>query len=481
MRNRLLRAAALPLFLLLSVPGSASAAGVPNRKADPVVVTGARTPALVGTSPGKVVAFRWDGKWRQVPVQVDERAVIDYRAVRQTTGFSPFSNLAYTDPNTFAGADPDPALDADDEIAAMAKDAGKRAGRKDGDPKGVAGSTKTRLRVSDPLQKDSKRYLYLFRAKGNLDPSVGKRYVDYSFKLGSGDYKTTYDWNGVADNGNGPPANVEDSSVKTPFYSQHLLSRWVQDGLSIGAGGASGVDILDGDKRQVNYGCGRSELTFSRGGGGFIVNKSGPVRAIRSYIGANSGTFTQQDHVYYQQGDVTTTYLRVHPGISTIDQFLDYSPAASGMTYRNSAKPAGVVIDGNPDFEMETGDALGPPITWEQATGGQGSVTLVTRVATDLPEFTAGSYYQDDSTSPATQQCGGYADDQAWGASGAAFTSSGANTDPTLGAPVYSLTGTRSNFYSGPGADAALGELRSEQVDSPLKVRVKSTRTRNKH
>ena len=264
-----------------------------------------------------------------------------------------------------------------------------------------------------------------------------------------------------------------------PFYSQHLLSRWVQDELSIDAGRAGGIDILDGDKRQVSYGCGRSELTFSRGGGGFIVNKSGPVRAIRSYIGANSGTFTQQDHVYYDRGDVTTTYLRVHPGISTIDQFLDYSPAASGMTYRNSAKPSGVLIDGNPDIGMETGNALGPPIDWEQATGAQGSVTLVTRVATDLPGFTAGSYYQDDSTSPATQQCGGYADDQAWGASGAAFTSSGANTDPTLGPPVYSLTASRSNFYSGPGADAALGELRSRQVDSPLKVRVASARARN--
>ena len=67
------------------------------------------------------------------------------------------------------------------------------------------------------------------------------------------------------------------------------------------AGGATGVDILDGDKAQVSYGCGRSEVTFSRRGGGFIANIDGPVRAIRSYIGANSGTYTQRDHVYYQQ------------------------------------------------------------------------------------------------------------------------------------------------------------------------------------
>lgn len=473
MRLLPLRALGLTLVLVLSAAGTASAAGIPDRKADPVVLTGSRTPALLGTTPGKVVAFRWDRRWRQVPVQVDERAVVDYRAVRQTSGFAPFSHLAYTDPGTFAGADPDPKLDRDDEIAAMSKDAGERAARRDGAPKHVAASTGTPIRVSDPLRKGTARFLYLYRSRGRkLDPSAGKSYVNYDFSLNSGDYKTTYDWNGVADNGNGPPANLENSSVRTPFYSQHFLARWVQDQLKINASGATGTDILDGDKDQVGYGCGRSELTFSRGGGGYIVNKSGPVRAIRSYIGANSGTFTQQDHIYYQRGDVTNTYLRVHPGISVIDQFLDYSPAASGMTYRTSANPLGVTIDGNPDPGMETGNALGPQIDWEQATGPQGSVTLVSRVATDLPGFTAGSYYQDDSTSPATQQCGGYADDQAWGASGPALSSSGMNTDPTLNYPLYSLTGTRSNFYSGPGADASLAELRSKQVDAPLKIRV---------
>ena len=202
------------------------------------------------------------------------------------------------------------------------------------------------------------------------------------------------------------------------------------------------------------------------------------MRAIRSYIGANSGTFTQQDHIYYERSSETRTYLRVHPGIRTIDQFLDYSPAAAGMTYRNSAQPSGVTIDGVPDPALETGNALGPPITWEQATGTQGSVTLVSRLFTDLPEFVPGSYYQDDSTSPATTQCGGYADNQAWGASGPAFTSSGANTDPTLSGPVYSLTGVRTSFYDAPGATADLAALRSAQIDAPLQVVVKKPRRR---
>ena len=95
------------------------------------------------------------------------------------------------------------------------------------------------------------------------------------------------------------------------------------------------------------------------------------------------------------------------------------------MTYRNSADPGGVTIDGVPDGDLETGElASAARPTWEQATGPQGSLAIVSRVDTDIPTFSAGSYYQDDSTSPATPQCGGYTDDQAWGSSGPGITGS---------------------------------------------------------
>jgi hypothetical protein len=416
-----------------------------------------------------VVAFRYERGWQQVPVQVDERAIVDYEAVRQDGQGSPFSHLAYTDTGTFAGADPDPALDADDEVAAMAMDAGDRRPLDAGDPKGVASGTGVELEIADPIGSGGPRYLYLFSSSGGLDPGAGRDYVDYDFKLLSGDYKTTFDFNGVGDN-QGPPANPEDSLVSSDHYVQHLYSRWIGDGLGIKASGASGVDILDGDKAQVAYGCGRAEVTFARGGGGYIANIDGPVRAIRSYIGANSGTYTQRDHVYYRSSEVTTTYLRVHPGISVISQFLDYSPAADGMTYRNSAHPAGVPIDGVPDPALETGNTLGPQLTWEQVTGGQGTLTVINRLATNMPGVNVGSYYQDDLT-PTTQQCTGYADAEAHGASGPTITNAGQNTDPTLG-PAFDFTGTRVTYFSAPGGDAALATKRSAQVDAPLGVRL---------
>ena len=163
---------------------------------------------------------------------------------------------------------------------------------------------------------------------------------------------------------------------------------------------------------------------------------------------------------------MTTTYLRVHPGISTISQYLDYSPAAAGMTYRNAAMPTGVTIDGSPDVEVQTGTALGPRLDWEQVAGTQGTMTIVNRLATDMPGVEVGSYYEDDLT-PAAAQCTGYSDAQAWGASGAALRNAGQNTDPTLGA-AFTFTGTRTRFFEGPGGEAADAALRSAQVDSPL-------------
>lgn len=473
MKSRLACAAALALFL--SAPAVADAAtGVPGRESEPIVVRGDTVPALLGAAPGRVVAFNWtrrDG-WSQVPVQVDERTLVDYAAVRQghQAGGRPFSNVAYADPNTFAGPDSDPALDGNDEIAAMAMDAGD--GTPDGtkDPGGVEAGSRVELRIVDSVDPGPTRFLYLFRSNGSLDPAAGKDYVDYDFKLLSGDYKTTYVFSGVPNGDStqsGAPGNPEDSTVNTDYYSAHLGARWIADQLRLRAGGATGVDILDGDKAQVNFGCGRSELTFSRGGGGFIANIDGPVRAIRSYIGANSGTFTQRDQIYYQRAEVDSTYLRVHPGISVISQFLDYSADAAGMTYRTSNAPNGVTIDGTPD-SIQTGTTPGAPFLWDQVSGPQGTISSVARMSTNMPGVNLGSYYEDTAT-PAATQCSGYADNRTYGASGLVISNAGQNTDPTLGAN-YDFTGTRTLFYSGPGGDAALGEKRAAQVDKPLEV-----------
>ena len=65
--------AALSSFLCLLLGGASGASAstlLPDREADPVVLTGADTPRLAGIAPGDVVAFRWNGAWDQVPVQL---------------------------------------------------------------------------------------------------------------------------------------------------------------------------------------------------------------------------------------------------------------------------------------------------------------------------------------------------------------------------------------------------------------------------
>ena len=188
------------------------------------------------------------------------------------------------------------------------------------------------LRLHDPVGDPTDAYLYLYRQTGNLDPGAGRRYVTYNFNLLSGDYKTTYKLN------TGP--NPEDSTVTTAFYTQHFSDRWADDALKITGRGASGVDILDRHKDLFAPGnCGRSEDTFDAGEGAFIANKSGPVRAIRSYVGANSGPLTRTREHLLRTPRGHPTFLRVHAIPGVLD-FFDYSPAASGMTYKNNADRA---------------------------------------------------------------------------------------------------------------------------------------------
>ena len=227
------------------------------------------------------------------------------------------------------------------------------------------------------------------------------------------------------------------------------------------AGGASGVDVLDRHKALFAPGnCVRTEDTFSAGRGAFVVNKSGPVRAIRGYIGANSGPYTQRTHVFYAHREEIRTDLRVHaiPGVMDV---VDFSPAASGMTYRSDRAPGGVKIDGVPDAPggglADLGDRRRPP----------GRSDTVHTFSTDIPGFASTSYYLDDSTPTGAgeQQCTG--DAFAYGMSGPRIAQAIPNTDPTLASPQR-LTTFRHVFFEAPGQ--VDGPRRTAQVTTPLRV-----------
>lgn len=423
-----------------------------NRPTDPVIVSGAQIPAFYHVAPENVVAFRYDGDWHQIPVQVDERAVLDFTEVYNGAFmFGSMFRLDYTDDGTFAGPDPNPLVDADDEVVFMAKDAGEWCDTMTGLPAGVVGAGGVQITVSDPLG-GTPGYVYLFVQDGSLDPAVGISYVDYDFNLLSGDYKTTYV------TASGP--NPEDSSVTTAYYQRHFQDRWIDDELRIFAGTATGVDILDRHKNLFGPSvCTRSEDTFSDGEGGFIINKSGPVRAIRSYLGANSGPRTQREHFYYEQREDVTTYLRVHqiPGVM---DFFDYSSDALGMTYQNNNMASSVAIDG-------VNDTISSGIVYtELVTGAPGSLVKLHAFTTDISPITITTYYLDDAT-PSDTQCTG--DAFAYGSSGNYITSTIPSTDAFLGGTA-SLSLTSTLYFEPPGLTMTDAELRRSWVDQPLTV-----------
>jgi hypothetical protein len=275
--------------------------------------------------------------------------------------------------------------------------------------------------------------------------------VDYTFDLLAGDYLDTYD---LSASGYQP----EDSTIITPHYERRFYDRWLQDEMKITAGSATGVDVLDHQKSLFAPGtCNRSEDTFTQGEGGFVVNKSGPVRAIRSYFGANSGPLTQREHVFYQGREDIRTFLRVHsiPGIMT---FFDYSPDATGMVYYNSNNPGGVVIDGVPDT------VAAGAFDWELVTGAQGTVLILPTLVTDIPSLSVTSYYLDDVT-PQDNQC--FGDDWAYGASGLWLDQTIPNTDPSLGAHNV-LEAYQTLYYEAPGQDVSYAEQMRQRLDSPV-------------
>ncbi len=464
------RIALPPLLVLMTALAGAigvspsAAAGIDGRERDPVVLTGADISGLNGIEPGDLTAYRrGDNGWKQIPVQVDERHDVNLRTLYPSSppgGQGAVWINAYSDAATLSGADADATLDPDDEIALMADDAGTKAPASYGRvPVGMKTRRATEVRVSDP--SGGTGFVYLFEAEGPADQSAGEDYVDYDFNLLAGDYLSNY---GFAD---GP--NPEASAVRTDYYATGHSDRWIDDELRLRTAGSSGVDIIDREKAQFGPGiCGRSTDTFSDGEGSFIVNRDGPVRAIRSYIGANSGPYTQRESVFYERHQEIRTFLRVH-SVRGIMQFTDYSPEAAGMIYRNASNPDGVTIDGRPDTPvpgLPAGALDGTPF-WEQVSGPQGSIDVITELKTDIDGLSATNYYLDDSTpeAPEEVQCTG--DSAAYGSSGSWIDTGIANTDPRLGV-FGSLATTRTVFYEGPEATASRAEARRSAVQDPL-------------
>jgi hypothetical protein len=446
--RRLAVLAAVPLLAALAV-GCTKYGATLLRPEEPVVLDGSALPKLLGTAPQHVVGFAWDGKaWQQIPVQVDQRDWVNPGQIlnRPTSAYSklpdssPYKVLVYTNPATaspgytwwptFTGTASHSGLGADDEVSFLGWYSGQLPPAGTPAPSGVDAASLEQVKVSDPLASGQLGYVYLFSSPTLTGGGAGSTGVTYTFSLDAGNYEATYRMGTAANSPNnllGP--NPEHSTVSTPTYTQALGDRWLNNGLTIGGGS----NILERGRIQlVPSTCGRSEDTFddvipsSPYEAGFIVNISGPVRAIRSSMGANSGQYTVSTDIYYPQREDSTVDLRVHtiPGAMTFDDFLT---GTTGLTYYDSNTTGGVAIDGKPDAVSSAAT------TWQMVKGSSGSMVTTHSMTTDIPGLQVSTYYQDRQPASPTPCTG---DNTAWGQNGlAALGAGGGNlpcTDPTI-------------------------------------------------
>jgi len=476
----------LPFALDPCASSDSGKADALDRPADVVVLTGADLPALDGADPALLAAFRWDGAdaWHQVPLQIDERNVVAWPDVYggvPTPWPEPLTaadtTLAWCDPETFVGADPDAGFDADDELALAASDAGERAPADAALPAGALAMDALELRLKDPVA-NGVGWIYLFRQNGSLDPAAGVDYVEYQFELGSGlSYLDSY---AILNSPNPEVSIAESPGIWRAGFSDRFIfdSLWIMDG----APGAA--DLLDRHRLASEAPtCARSEDTFCGYGsdfayGAFLANVDGPVRAIRSVCGANSGVETQRDVIFQARRIETYTRIRVHP-LAPFEDVLDLSPAALGMRLFAPWASKGVTLDGDP--ASPAGDDPTPPNkapTWEVVTGDEGTFAVSHVLVSDQPNLKVVTEYADD-LAPDPLPCTG--DEFAIGAFGLRFANELENTDPRLVdefGVLRTLVHSRAIFVeptTSPGGleadDAnALGKLRHKQHAKPIQV-----------
>jgi hypothetical protein len=462
-----------------------------SRKSEPIVLTGGELPRLIGARPERLLAFalhksesRDLNSWHPVPIQIDERKLVDFGKVPQANvdpgvegtvyGTPPVgvTALQYADPNTFVGPDDDPTFDSNDELVLTNNKIfrGLSARPDSQAPQGTRPGSATRIRIRDPLGSEPDTFIYLFRAKGGSAKRNDLDFVDYAFSLASGDYRQTYR------RAAGP--NPEDSSIHTAGYDAHFSDRWFYDRFR-SRFTLNDQDLLDGYKFQfAPDSCARSEATFNAGEGAFVANIDGPIRAIRSYVGANSGPYTERTHYFYRWRHVIVTDLRVHPIPGALVYHDMNETVFDPMTYYDSVNRGGVTADGQPD----TVDGTLPDWRfWTSSftAGIEGSLWSADRVQSSFKEALLANttgWYVDDSDPP-YPQCWG--DSEAIAQAGMRSTYPIPNTDPRT-QPVESMRLTTTDIslpeVASPEDAVTTGDRLSAELDAPFELSAKQAR-----
>jgi hypothetical protein len=349
-----------------------------NHYADPELDTEATLGQ--GTPIDRLVGYRWDDspkKWKQIPFQVDEQFARYLN--NSASGFSVYSGedehttyaydregdregFRYTQSDPYDPSNPDaicnakpaspPAydpvkgLDANDELAFMASDAGPQAPADAALPAGIEGAKQ--VVVTDPTNPSAApTYVYVMKAAANgpkpaFDADNG--YVSYKRDPGAGIFafsQSSYDGYGNAaagpycdDNGHvvrNPDGSLrtgrrrprDGATITTDRYKYRYDGRWLMTKIQISPDGGDtfGPDLVDRwkarafaqDAASETPCCGYEEEDTNWGGSSTLLGEHvGPVRAVRETWGADSGTNVIRRETFYREEMRQLTFLRVH-------------------------------------------------------------------------------------------------------------------------------------------------------------------------
>ena len=284
--GRLAAAAARRLQRPTPAPGSGCA--TPTRWCSPAP----RSTDLVGRRPGRhrglPLERRAPAPGTRCPVQVDQRHVEFLTKLRNGTGTtgpkpSPTPTRAPTPvPTRWPPSTPTTRSPSWPTTPAAPAPAGA------GNPAGVVAGSGVRVTVTRPARRHPTAtagsgvgYVYLFERSG-----AALRPGPASTTSTTTSHRPTR-W-----------ATPRTPRCRPTSYTTHFSARWTRDEPHASAPGPTSSTATATSSPSA---CACAARTRSRpGDGGYATNIDGPVRVIRSYLGANSGTYTQREHIFYR-------------------------------------------------------------------------------------------------------------------------------------------------------------------------------------
>lgn len=432
-RIRLLAMAALTAVALLwaltlvTTRAGAQPSAVPQdpqnaltRQRDPVVVQGSSLATFAGAPLDELFAYAYNsGTWQQTPFQFDEVEPIG---------------------NTYVVTE-DGHLDANDELAFMALDAGEQA------PAGAwiadnlsTGYLRYELRVVDPLHPNEQAWIYLYRSP-TLTPAFGPGYIDVTtdtlttpFFSATANFSETLGLTNLTLNGH--PNDIVDRSHLSVKGRIVILP----------------VQLCEED--IVSYITGTGTISNP-----IIPPQDKPVRYVTGGAGAaaSDGAAVYPASLRTTGGSFDLAALAASipiPGLTLQELRISLdllNPTTSGNAparYINSnTATAGVSVDGVPDTVPTTLAA------WSQYNGSLGSIVQLNSVqTTDANAFT---YYLDNSSATAAD-CHGT--DGAFGESGVRI------------APFSGMVTVTQQLYFAPPLSQAAGATYQAYAANPLQT-----------